>query len=275
MCQANRKTGSRAALRASVESGKWIGAARLSGTALRASVESGKWIGAARLSGTALRASVESGKSTPHFPLPTSHSPLTTRHSPLAALRHLLLAIIFFYTPTSFAERADRDKPVHLEADQVLIDDAQQVSTFIGNVRLTQGTMLIRGDKIVVKQDKEGFKHGTAYGSTASFRQKREGLDEYVEGYGERIEYDTRAETVDFYVQARLKRDLDEVRGEHITYSAKTEIFQVNGSGASTKKESPKRVRAILKPKPKQGAALSSVPDALPITPSDTLSPSE
>lgn len=193
----------------------------------------------------------------------------------LTAILLLPAFLLPLWAPACLAERADRDKPLHLEADQVLIDDAQQISTFIGKVKLTQGTMLIRGDKIVVKQDKEGFKHGTAYGNTASFRQKREGLDEYVEGYGERIEYDTRAETVDFYVQARLKRDRDEVRGEHITYSAKTEIFQVNGSGASPEKEPPKRVRAILQPKPKQDAVSSSVPDALPIAPSDTLSPLE
>lgn len=211
-------------------------------------------------SGSALRASVGSGKS--------------THHSPLSALRPLLLAIIFFYTPTSFAERADRDKPMYLESDQMLVDDAQQISTFTGNVNLTQGTMLIRGDKIVVVQDKEGFKHGTAYGNTASFRQKREGLDEYVDGYGERIEYDTRAETVDFYVRARLKRELDEVRGEHITYSQKTEIFHVN-SGASQEKGAPKRVRAILQPKPKQGATPPSAPDTLPIKSSETLPPAD
>src|SRR4030065_1755543 len=99
----------------------------------------------------------------------------------------LLATFLLLCAPACFAERADRDKPLHLEADQVLIDDAQQTSTFIGNVKLTQGTMLIRGDKIVVVQDKDGFTHGTAYGNTASFRQKREGLDEYVEGYGERI----------------------------------------------------------------------------------------
>ena len=179
------------------------------------------------------------------------------------------------WAPACFAERADRDKPVHLEADQVQIDDAQQVSTFIGNVKLSQGTMLIRGDKIVVKQDKEGFKHGTAYGNPASFRQKREGLDEYVEGYGERIEYDTHADTVDFYVQARLKRDMDEVRGEHITYSAKTEILQVNGGGPGLEKKSPERVRAILQPKPRQGAASSSVPDTLLIKPSKALLPAD
>ena len=186
-----------------------------------------------------------------------------------------LLSAVFMLLciPPCFAERADRDKPIHLEADQLRIDDAQQISTFIGNVKLSQGTLLIRGDKIVVTQDQDGFKHGTAYGNTASFRQKREGLDEYVEGYGERIEYDTRAETVDFYVRARLKRDLDEVLGEHITYSAKTEIFQVNGGSASTESSPPKRVRAVLQPNSKEEAALPPAPGGLPITPSEILAP--
>ena len=186
-----------------------------------------------------------------------------------------LLSAVFMLLciPPCFAERADRDKPIHLEADQLRIDDAQQISTFIGNVKLSQGTLLIRGDKIVVTQDQDGFKHGTAYGNTASFRQKREGLDEYVEGYGERIEYDTRAETVDFYVRARLKRNLDEVLGEHITYSAKTEIFQVNGGSASTESSPPKRVRAVLQPNSKEEAALPPAPGGLPITPSEILAP--
>lgn len=207
-----------------------------------------------------------------------------THRSPHAALRSLLLAVIFFHAPACFAERADREKPLHIEADQVLVDDAQQISTFTGNVQMIQGTMQILGDKIVVIQDKEGFKHGTAYGRTASFRQKREGLDEYVEGYGERIEYDTRAGTVDFYVRARVKRELDEVRGEHITYNEKTEIFQVHSAATSIVDTSPKRVRAILQPKPKQPKDNPPKdnqqdkihqPDALPIKPSTTLTPVE
>lgn len=187
--------------------------------------------------------------------------------------RLLPALLLMLCAQAGHAERADRDKPVNLEADQVLIDDAQQISTFTGNVQLSQGTLLIRGDKIVVVQDKDGFKVGTAYGNTASYRQKREGLDEYVEGYGERIVYDTRAETVDFYVRARVKRDLDEVRGEHITYSAKTEIFQVNSGPATSADAPPKRVRAVLQPKPKQDAP--ALPEALPIKPSTDLAPVE
>lgn len=191
----------------------------------------------------------------------------------LPAIILLFGLLLPLWAPACFAERADRDKPMRLEADQVLVDDAQQVSTFTGNVQLIQGTMLIRGDKIVVAQDKEGYKHGTAYGNTASFRQKREGLDEYVEGYGERIEYDTRAETVDFYVRARVKRELDEVRGEHITYNAKTEIFHVNSGLKTLGDEPPKRVRAVLQHKPKPAGAPQ--PDTLPIKPSTTLTPVE
>lgn len=188
----------------------------------------------------------------------------------------LLAALLLFFAPTiCLAERADRDKPVHLEADQVHMDDALHISTFTGNVQFTQGTMLIRGDKIVVVEDADGYKHGTSHGKPASFRQKREGLDEYVNGYGERIEYDTRAETVDFYGQAHLVRDLDDVRGEHITYNQKTEIFQVHSSGKADAKSLPKRVRAVLQPKHKKDAEKPKPSDSLPIKPSATLVPSE
>ena len=190
-------------------------------------------------------------------------------------LRHMLLATaLLACVPACLAERADRDKPLLLEADQVLIDDMRLTSTFTGNVRLTQGTMLILGDKIEVVKHKDGFQQAKAYGSTASFRQKREGSEEYVEGYGERIEYDTRTGTVDFYVQARVKRELDEVRGDHITYSMKTETFQVSGNSSSTDTQS-QRVRAVLQPKPEADEPAPSSQDMLRTTPGKTLTSPE
>jgi lipopolysaccharide export system protein LptA len=187
----------------------------------------------------------------------------------------LLPVFLLLWASACFAERADRDKPIHLEADQVIMDDAQHISTFIGNVRLSQGTMLIRGDKIVVKEDKDGFKHATAYGDTAEFRQKREGLDGYVEGYGDRIDYDERAGTLNFQEKARLKSDRDEVSGDNITYNVKTEIFHVNSGDASPENGLPQRVRAVLQPKAKENKAPPSAPDALPITPDTTPAPTQ
>jgi lipopolysaccharide export system protein LptA len=181
---------------------------------------------------------------------------------------------MLLWASIGFAEHADRNQPLNLEADQVVMDDANQISIFTGNVRLSQGTLLIRGSKIVVMQDKDGFKHATAYGNTAEFRQKREGMNEFVEGYGNRIEYDTRGETLNLYEQASLKLNLDEVHGEHITYNAKTEIFQVNSSNASEGNTPPRRVRAVIQPKLKDSTASPSVP-AIPGTPNTNPSPTK
>ncbi len=142
----------------------------------------------------------------------------------------LLCAVLCAYAGAAMAERADRDKPVHLEADQVRIDDARQVSIFTGNVQMTQGTLTISGEQVVATQGPQGFEHGTITGKLASFRQKREGLDEYVEGYGQRIEYDAVSGIMDIYGQAHVKRGEDDVRGDHITYDPRTEIFQVSGA---------------------------------------------
>lgn len=183
----------------------------------------------------------------------------------------LLCAALACHAPASHAERADRNKTIHLDANQVSMNDAKQVSIFEGNVQFTQGTMTIRGDKIIVTQSKDGFTHGTATGQPASFRQKREGSGEYAEGYGERIEYDTRSETLDLFGQAHMKRGEDEVRGEHITYSSKTEIFQVNGaSGMQMDAPGKGRVRAIIQPK-NRDAATSPAAEPLPIQPAGEL----
>ncbi len=163
------------------------------------------------------------------------------------------VASTVFLISAASAERADREKPINLEADTVTLDDIKRVSIYQGNVQLTQGTLLIRSDKLSVSEDKQGFQHGIAHGNPAYFRQKREGFDDYVEGYGGRIEYDGKQEKVELFGQARMKRDQDEVRGDYISYDIKTEFFKVLGGG--TKVANPNnpqgRVRVMILPKPK------------------------
>jgi lipopolysaccharide export system protein LptA len=160
-----------------------------------------------------------------------------------------------------YAEKADRDKPIYITSDRINMDDIKHISTFEGRVELTQGTLQVIAEKIVVTEDKDGYKFCVATGHVASFRQKRDEADEYVEGYGERIEYDSRKETVDFYVKARVKREQDDVRGDHITYSTLTEIFHVSGTQNSG------RVHATIQPKnktPQAAQPQSGVPVASP-----------
>jgi lipopolysaccharide export system protein LptA len=154
------------------------------------------------------------------------------------------------------AEKADRNKPIHLEADRVTVDDAKQLATFTGNVVLMQGTMVLRGDRMEVRRDKNGFRQGTTWGNLAYFRQKRDNSDELTEGWAERIEYDSRTDKVQMFNRAMLKRGLDQVQGSYISYDQTTELFQVTGGDTKSAggKPADSRVRAIFQPK-KEGEA--------------------
>lgn len=163
----------------------------------------------------------------------------------------ILAAAAFSATP-AHAEKADREKPINLESDRVSVDDAKQIATFEGRVVLTQGTLIIRGDRMEVRQDNQGFKTGTTWGNLAYFRQKREGYDEYIEGWAERIEYDGRSDKVQLFNRASMKKGSDEVRGNYISYDATTEFFQVTGGSTQTSATGDGRVRAVIQPKPKE-----------------------
>jgi lipopolysaccharide export system protein LptA len=155
-----------------------------------------------------------------------------------------------------FAERSDRIKPLTIEANSMTADEGKKLATFEGKVVLTQGSLVIRAERIVIRQDSEGFQHGVATGSPATFLHKREGLDEYICGEALRVEYDSKLDRVEFFNKARLRRDSgDDVRGEYISYDAANERFAVK-SGAGSREG---RVSATIMPK-KPAAPEAPVP---------------
>lgn len=169
-----------------------------------------------------------------------------------------LLAVLLFVSGSACAERADRDKPVHLEAARVTVDDVKRTHVFEGNVVLSQGTLMIRTAKLVVTQDAEGFQKGVATGGEgglARFRQKREGKDEYIEGEAERIEYDSRGEKAEFFTRAFVRSGADEVRGHYISYDGRTEQYLVTATPGAGPGSKDGRVTAIIQPKNAKPAA--------------------
>jgi len=175
---------------------------------------------------------------------------MTTRN------RNALLSLALFLaagSPLALAERADREKPVNLESDRVFVDEAKKTHTFEGNVILTQGTLIIKSDKLVVVEDTGGFQKGVATGGPnglAWFKQKREGKNEYVEGEAERIEHDGKTEKSEFFNKAHVKSGGDDVRGQYIIYDAKAESYSVtNGVNGTVTPGKQERVRAVIQPR--------------------------
>lgn len=191
-------------------------------------------------------------------------------------LAALLLAALAL---PAHAENADREKPINIEADRFSMDDVKKVQVFEGNVILIQGTLQILTNRLVVTQDVDGFQKGVASGGAnglARFRQKREGVDEYIEGEAERIEHDARAEVSEFFVRGWVKSGQDEVKGNYIRYDALTEKYLVTtGDGQSkTATGAPQaRVRAIIQPKGKNAVAEERKGEPLSLKPAAGVAP--
>ena len=192
----------------------------------------------------------------------------------------LLIGVLALAGGLARAEKADRDKPMSVEADVMRYDEQKQTSLFSGRVILTKGSILIRGERIDVRKDAQGHQFGlisAEHGKLAYFRQKREGLDEFIEGEGESIEYDGAADTVKFLNNAQLRRYRgatlsDEFTGNVIFYNNSSEVFSIDGASVKNAAGTAGgRVRAMLTPKPSADAPVPNASAALPLRSSTTL----
>ncbi|RYF73207.1 MAG: lipopolysaccharide transport periplasmic protein LptA [Comamonadaceae bacterium] len=212
-----------------------------------------------------------------------SHSPSPSHSLRRAALSLLPALLLWAAMPAAHAEKADRTKPMNIESDAMRYDDLKQTSVFTGAVVVTKGTIIIRGARIDVRQDPEGYQYGVvtaAPGKLAYYKQRRDvpGGDEWIEGEADRIEYDSRADNVKFVGRAVMRRLIgtqvnDESSGPLIVYDQGNDTFTVNGStlppgAAVAAGQQGSRVRAVLTPRPAApGAPGGKAPAAPPATP--------
>lgn len=186
---------------------------------------------------------------------------------PLLACTLLLLAV------SVQAGKADRSQPMVVEADQPgTVDLQRQVVVFNGNVVISQGSMVLRADRVELRETPDGYRAASAVGSPgrpATWRQRRDGVDETVEGAADRIEFDGRADTLRLLGNGTVRRlrgstVADEITGAAIMWDNTAEVFKVEG-GAVTAANPTGRVRAVLSPRPAPASApAATAPSAAP-----------
>jgi lipopolysaccharide export system protein LptA len=164
------------------------------------------------------------------------------------------------------AEKSDREQALTFDAGRMVLDGKRKIRTLSGGVEITRGTLVLKAAQIELKETAQG-QIATALGGDgqpATFRQKREGLDETVEGQARRIEYDTVTETVRFVDQAQVRVlrggvVADQVTGQTIVYNHARDVFEVQGGGAATGAGAGSavtggRVKGVVTPRKSTGA---------------------
>jgi lipopolysaccharide export system protein LptA len=208
-------------------------------------------------------------------------------------LARVCCALVCLGSPSpAWAEKADRDKPINLQGDTGGGNAETKNGELVGNVVVTQGTLSIHADRITFRQNPDNSLSATAYGNPVTFREKRDGVDEYYEGFAQRIVYDGQKRFVELFDNALLKKGSDQIRSNYISYDAATESFKAEGrpdSGAAASGEVPlgARVRGVFQPESKDAkdgktakgataapAASAPKPDPpLPLKPDDKIAP--
>ena len=168
-------------------------------------------------------------------------------------MRILIALLGLVFSVNALSEKADKEKPTHIEANKMSADETRRLTIFEGNVVLTKGTMNVRAERIVVRQDAEGYQYATATGAPVRFRQRLDPKDGqeavWMDGEALRIELDDKKQTIELHEKARVKRGGDEVQGALIFVDQRSDFYSVSAG-----KDSPGgRVKATLQPKSEPG----------------------
>ena len=155
----------------------------------------------------------------------------------------ILLTTLMMTSVSAFALKDDTNKPINIESDNQSLNMENSVVTFTDNVVITQGSILIKAQKVVIKRPPEdsGKKETVeAFGSPVTFHQI---LDDGkpVDGKANQVHYDLGTEILTLTGNAELKQLDSKINGNHITYDVKKQQLKANGSRKS-------RVKTVLIP---------------------------
>jgi len=147
------------------------------------------------------------------------------------ALSGALLAATF----PALALTGDTDQPIHIESDQQSLD-------MQGNVVVTQGTIKINADKVVVTRPggESGKEVIDGYGKPATFYQMQDN-GKPVKGHADTMHYELQNDFVVLTGNAFLEQLDSNIKGDKITYLVKEQKMQAFSDKG-------KRVTTILVP---------------------------
>lgn len=174
----------------------------------------------------------------------------------------LLASLSLMLGHAAYALQSDREQPTTIDANQMTYSEKSNVNVFSGNVLLTRGSLVIRGDKLTLTQMPDGTQFAAVEGKPATFAQQRDSETNdvlLIKGRANRIEFDGAKEIVKLNGSASIQKTnndqiTEEITGKTITYEQASEFLTVDSSG-KTPDGKPSRVQAVIKPVTKPGSA--------------------
>lgn len=154
-----------------------------------------------------------------------------------------MLALLLLLGLSNHALAVSRDDPINIEADSAELKE--EFSVYTGRVRLSQGGMVLQGDRLVVRKGTGGNFSLSLSGHPASIYQPPETKGgEPIQGRANKIDYGSGQEILELRGNATIDRGGEKISGDSIRYNVKARRTLVNNTSGS----SGGRVKITLQP---------------------------
>jgi lipopolysaccharide export system protein LptA len=150
------------------------------------------------------------------------------------------------YPVVSSALSADRQQPMHIEADRANIDDKQEVSVYGGNVIVTQGSMRVTSDKLTIYTKQGRLQRLIAVGNPATYQQRPDNKDQDVKAKAQEMEYYAGRNTIILTNGAKLWQGANTFTSNRIVYNVASDQVDAGDKAGGD------RVRIVIQPQPDQ-----------------------
>ncbi|MDG6895733.1 lipopolysaccharide transport periplasmic protein LptA [Volucribacter amazonae] len=158
------------------------------------------------------------------------------------ASKTLLTASLLLASLSAWALKDDTNQPINIVSDNQSLDLEHNVVTFTDNVVITQGSIVIKAQKVVITRPQDSKQQETidATGNPVTFHQTMDD-GKPVDGKAQKVHYDLAKEFLTLTGNAELKQLDSKINGNVITYDVKKQQLNAVGSPNS-------RVRTVLLP---------------------------
>lgn len=162
----------------------------------------------------------------------------------------MLLALALLLPGAAFAQqgfRSDPDKPIEIEADALEVEDAKQTATFSGNVRVVQGDIRMKSDRVTVHYDGSGQGGGSRISRISATGNVLVSSPDQQTASGEWATYTVRSRQIEMGNSVVLRQGENVIRGSRLTVDlASGQARVTGGSGGETGGTT--RVRGLFQP---------------------------
>lgn len=152
------------------------------------------------------------------------------------------------------------DQAIEIESDEALLDDAEGISSYNGNVIVSQGLSKLEADRLLVSAEDRRISRIEAWGSPAHFVQQEEASAPATHGYAQRIVFEAKDSLLIFTGQARLLQSENSFAGERIEYDILKKAIRAQGDESVGS-------RVKIQYHPNQTEPADTAPEQAPATP--------